>query len=56
MKNQTRYYLFSKNAYAKTGQAKSLKNASTREEAREAQRSDSRSLGIFDRINNRVIR
>lgn len=53
----TRYFVFSKNAFNRTGELKSLKNASTREEAREYRRErtvTAGTYGIFDRVTGRI--
>ena len=52
---ETRYMLFNRNTYARTGQMKSVKNAATREDAREAKRSSTQNLGIYDRHNGSII-
>lgn len=54
----TRYFVFSKNSYSASGVAKSMKNAATREDAREYKRmsSNPEKLGIWDRQSNQAIR
>ena len=52
---QSRYFLFNRNTAQKTGTYKAVKNVSTREQAREARRSSTQSLGIYDRWNDSVI-
>lgn len=47
--NETRYFLFNRNTLAKTNSYKVVKNAATREEARDARRSSPQNLGIYDR-------
>lgn len=59
-KSQSRYFVFSKKAFEKSGVRKPLKNAVSREEARNWKRyqgitDNISSLGIFDRFNNTVI-
>ena len=60
MSKSTRYFVFSKAQYARTGVAKAIKNTATRDEARAyktwGSNIESKKLGIFDRMNNRVIR
>lgn len=53
----TRYFVYSKNAFQRTGQFKSLKNAATREEARQYRRERSvnaGTYGIYDRATGRI--
>jgi len=54
-KSETRYFLFNRNTLQKSGQYKAVKNAETREQAREARRSSVQNLGIYDRVNRTVI-
>ena len=54
-KSETRYFLFNRNTLQKSGQYKAVKNAETREQAREARRSSAQNLGIYDRVNRTVI-
>lgn len=54
-KSSTRYFLFNRNTLERTGEYKAVKNAQTREEAREARRSSSQNLGIYDRQARSVI-
>lgn len=51
MSKTTRYFLYNRKTLEKTGEYKAVKNASTREEAREARRSSTQNLGIYDRWN-----
>ena len=53
----TRYFVFSKNVFAKTGERRSLKNANTREEARAFRRfsgAKAGTYGIYDRFTGKV--
>lgn len=54
-KTKARYFLFNRNTLQKTGQYKAVRNADTREEARDYRRSSSQNLGIYDRVNRSVI-
>lgn len=60
MSKSTRYFVFSKAQYARTGVAKAIKNTATRDEARAYKNYgssiDSRKLGIYDRVNNTIVR
>ena len=60
MSKPTRYFVFSKAQYARTGVAKAIKNTATREEARDYKNFgstiDSKKLGIYDRVNNTIVR
>lgn len=58
MSTQTRYFVFSKKSFARTGVAKALKNASTREAAREFKRNQNQptAYGIMDRHTGWSIR
>lgn len=53
--SQTRYFLFNRNTLQKTGEYKVVKNAATREEARDSRRSSVQNLGIYDRVLRTVI-
>jgi len=48
-KSETRYFLFNRNTLAKTKKYTVVKNAETREQAREARRNSAQNLGIYDR-------
>jgi len=50
-----RYFIFSKNTYAKTGVAKPLRRASTRGEAR-AHKDGNPNYGIWDAMRGMAIR
>ena len=56
--SNTRYYVYSKRTLDRTGEAKVLKNAVTREAAREYKRtkSDPTAYGIMDRWTGETIR
>lgn len=54
-KSETRYFLFNRNTYSKTGRLTSVKNVETRSEARYAKRTSRQLLGIYDRWNNSII-
>jgi len=58
MSTSTRYYVYSKRSEARTGQAKPLKNAATREAAREYKRNQANptAYGIMDRWYGESIR
>lgn len=58
MTNETRYFVFSKIAAVRTGTLKSLKNADTRQEARDfkSEKANPAIYGIFDRQNHSIIR
>lgn len=58
MKNETRYFVFSKIAAVRTGSLKSLKNAETRQEARDfkSEKANPAIYGIFDRHSYTIIR
>lgn len=52
----TRYFLFNRNSPAtKNGIYRSVKNADTRESAREYRRESTRNLGIYDRFREMVV-
>lgn len=53
--NVKRYFIFSRNAFAKTGVAKSLRRAATRAEARVHKGGDTR-YGIWDTARNMAVR
>lgn len=57
MKNQARYFVFSKLAAVRNGKLQSLKNATNRQEARDFKnwQADPSKFGIFDRINHAII-
>lgn len=54
----TRYFIFSKNSFNRTGIAKPLKNAETREAARAYKRNQSNptAYGIMDRSTGDIVR
>ncbi|QDJ96312.1 hypothetical protein Xoosp13_125 [Xanthomonas phage Xoo-sp13] len=54
----TRYFVFSKKSFNRTGTAKALKNAATREDARDFKRNQNSptAYGIMDRSTGEVIR
>lgn len=56
--SNARYFIFSKNSFARTGVAKAIKNAATREAAREYKRDQSNpsAYGIMDRWTGESIR
>lgn len=54
-KAQSRYFLFNRNTLQKTGEYRAVKNLDTRAEARDARRNSLQNVGIFDRVNRRVI-
>lgn len=56
--SNSRYFIFSKNSYERTGVAKALKNAATREDARDYKRSQQRpsAFGIWDRFAGEAVR
>lgn len=56
MSGTTRYFLFNSNTFSRTGELRSVKNASTREEARSYKRTSNQNLKIFDRAKGAVIR
>jgi len=58
MKNQKRYFVFSKLAAVRTGSLKSVKNAETRQQARDFKSGqvDPSKFGIFDRESYSIIR
>jgi len=58
MKNTNRYMVFSKLAAVRTGSLKSLKNAATRQEARDfkSMQVDPSKFAIFDRDAHAIIR
>lgn len=58
MKNQKRYLVFSKLAAVRSGTLKSVKNAATRQEARDfkSMQVDPSKFGIFDRESYSIIR
>lgn len=58
MKNYKRYFVFSKVAAVRTGTLKPLKNADTRQEARDfkATKPDGTIYGIYDRQASAIIR
>lgn len=58
MKNEKpRYFIFSRTAFAKNGQYKSIKNMDTRDKARaQLKMLSNKSLAIFDRVKNCIIR
>lgn len=51
----TRYSLFKKATYAKTGTIKAIRKARTRDEARAHKNGDT-TIGIWDNFNNRAVR
>lgn len=53
--NTKRYFIFSKNAYARNGVAKPMRRASTRAEAR-AHKDGDTNLGIWDTVRNVAVR
>lgn len=56
--SNARYFIFSKNSFSRTGVAKAIKNAVTREEARDYKRSQNNptAYGIMDRWTGETIR
>lgn len=56
--SNTRYFVFSKRSYERTGIAKPMKNVATREEARDYKRSQSNPVayGIMDRWAGETVR
>ncbi len=57
MKQEKRYFVFSKLAAVRTGKLQSLKNATTRQEARDFKNwKDNPSIfGIYDRVNKAIV-
>lgn len=56
--SNARYFIFSKNSFNRTGVAKALKNAETREDARNYKRNQSNptAYGIMDRFTGEAVR
>lgn len=50
-----RYFIFSKAAFAKKGEAKPMRRAATRAEAR-SHKDGNTALGIWDTVNNMAVR